>query len=69
MTSVLLTTRVSSADFLKRGETVNAEYYSSLLSNKVQRAIHKKSAGLSSKSVLFQNNNVKPHTAIKTGSY
>lgn len=52
--------------FLKRGETINAEYYSSLLFNKVRKAIHKKRTGMSSKGVILQHDNARPHTAAKT---
>lgn len=55
-------------DFLKRGETY-AKYYSSLPSNKVQKAVHKKCTELSSKGVLFQQDNARSYTATKTDNY
>ena len=50
--------------FLEKGTTMNSERYCEIL-NTVRHDVSKRK-GLTSKSVLFHQNNARPHTAKKT---
>lgn len=53
-------------DYLERGATINAEYYSNLLQNDVREAMRRKRPGKLSKRPLLLQDNARPHTAHHT---
>jgi histone-lysine N-methyltransferase SETMAR len=53
-------------DYLERGVTINAEYYSNLLQNDVRSALRRKRPGKLSSTPLLLHDNARPHTAKRT---
>ena len=53
-------------DFLDKGSTINAQYYSTLLSGAVRKSIRKKRPGMLSGNVILLHDNAHPHTANVT---
>jgi len=52
-------------DFLPKGQTINAEYYSSLLAQ-MKEILKEKRRGMVTKGVLFLHNNAPAHRALAT---
>ena len=52
-------------DFLEKGTTMNSERYYEIL-NTVRHDVYSKRRGLTSKGVLYYQDNARPHTAKKT---
>ena len=57
--------RPHTVDFLEKGTTMNSERYCEIL-NTVRHDAYLKRRGLTSKGVLFHQDNARPHTAKKT---
>lgn len=53
-------------DYLPKGTTINAEYYSNVLSGPLRQALAKKRPGKLHKRPLLQQDNARPHTARRT---
>jgi histone-lysine N-methyltransferase SETMAR len=50
-------------DYLEKGRTINAEYYSNLLKNDLREALKEKRPGKLDSRPLLQHDNARPHTA------
>lgn len=53
-------------DYLQKGVTINADYYSNLLKNDLRKALKNKRRGKLSDGILFQHDHATPHTARVT---
>jgi len=53
-------------DFVPQGHTVNADYYSTLLSDQLRPAIRRRRSGLLQKGVILQHDNAPPQRARQT---
>ena len=53
-------------DFVPPGHTVNADYYCTLLSDRLRPAVRRKQLGLLKKGVILQHDNASPHRDRQT---
>ena len=65
ISQILSTIHLNSNDFLPKGQTINAEYYLSLLVQ-LKKILMEKRGGKVTKGVLFLHDNVPTHRALAT---
>ena len=65
MMTVFWNMKATSLNFLEKGTTMNSERYCEIL-NTVRHDVYSKRRDLTSKGVLFHQDNARPHAAKKT---